>query len=88
MMDGVRTVNTPELSAEAIEAARQRRAASNRFEPSASDLVEARAAALPKNHPWATAKGALSEAEAAAKRSEVLQRNQPRKGSSGEGEAA
>jgi hypothetical protein len=73
MMDGVRTTATPELSAEAIEAARQRRALSNRQEKPLG--AELKASAVPTNHPWATTRSQLTPEEEAAKRAEVLRLN-------------
>jgi hypothetical protein len=73
MMDGVRTTQTPELSSEAIEAARQRRAVSNRLEKPLGD--EMRDVAVPTNHPWATSRGKLSAEEEEAKRKEIMRVN-------------
>jgi hypothetical protein len=82
MMDGVRTTQTPELSSEAIEAARQRRAVSNRAEtrPPGEELSDV---AVPTNHPWATSRGKLSPAEEEAKRAEVMRRNATTRRSTG-----
>jgi hypothetical protein len=81
MMDGVRTTQTPELSTEAIEAARQRRAVSNRAEkPLGDELSDTQ---VPTNHPWATSRGRLSPEEEEAKRAEVMRRNATTRRSTG-----
>ena len=87
MMDGVRTTATPELTPEAIEAARQRRRANTRLEGSSRD--ELNATAVPTNHPWATTKGRLPPQEEEAKRAEVMRRNAtPRRSMGQDGGAA
>jgi hypothetical protein len=83
MMDGVRTTATPELSPEAIEAARQRRREVTKLDRSLDE--EMRGASMPSNHPWATSKGRLSAEEEEAKRAEVMRRNAtPRRSMQGE----
>ena len=83
MMDGVRTTATPELTPEAIEAARQRRRANTRLDRPLGE--ELSGAAVPTNHPWATSKGRLSAQEEEAKRAEVLRRNAtPRRSMTGD----
>ena len=78
MRDGVRTTATPELSAEAIEAARQRRRVSNRLEKPLD--AELSGVAVPSNHPWATSKAdARTPEEVEAKRAEVRRKNAPRR---------
>ena len=87
MMDGVRTTATPELTPEAIEAARQRRRANTRLDRSVGE--ELNAAAVPTNHPWATTKGRLTPQEEEAKRAEVMRRNAtPRRSMGQDGGAA
>jgi len=78
MMDGVRTSATPELSDEAIEAARARRRANNVVDKRGSEELEA--TAVPSNHPWATSKNRLTPEEDAAKRAEVMRLNRTRRG--------
>ena len=73
MMTSVRTTATPELSEEAIAAARQRRRVSNRLErPLGAELGDV---AVPTNHPWATSKPARTAEEEEAKRQEVIRLN-------------
>ena len=76
MMDGVRTVATPELSEAAIEAARARRRASGAADVQARDSLAS--AVVPKNHPWASSKSKLSPEEEEAKRQAVLAANRGR----------
>ena len=86
MMDGVRTTATPELSPEAIEAARQRRRASNRAEKPLGDALSG--TAVPTNHPWATSRAARTPEEEEAKRAEVMRLNATRRGERGGNGAA
>jgi len=87
MMDGVRTTATPELSAEAIESARERRRANTRLDRPLGE--ELSGASVPTNHPWATSKGRLSAADEEAKRAEVMRRNAtPRRSMGQDAEAA
>ena len=59
MMDGVRTVASPELSEDAVEAARARRRRSNVDERGVEE--ELGAAKVPSNHPWASSKQKLTK---------------------------
>ena len=76
VMSGMRTSPAPELSDEAIEAARARR----RMTVGDGDQMptagqELTAAAVPTNHPWATSKNRLTPEQEEAKRQEVLRLN-------------
>ena len=77
IMSTVRTVSVPELSDEAIQAARDRRKASAPKDDitSASDLE---GMALPSNHPFFTKKAVTPEEEE-AKRKAVMKMNAPRR---------
>ena len=59
MMDGVRTVASPELSEDAVEAARARRRRSNTDERGVEE--ELGATKVPSNHPWASSKQKLTK---------------------------
>ena len=85
-MDGVRTTATPELTPEAIEAARQRRREVTKLDRSLGE--ELSGAAVPTNHPWATSKVRLTPQEEEAKRAEVMRLNATPRRSMGTGDGA
>ena len=86
VMSGMRTAPAPELSDEAIQAARARRRVTvggGEDVPRAGQ--ELTSTAVPTHHPWATSKNRLTPEQEEAKRQEVLRLNRTpsRRGTAG-----
>jgi hypothetical protein len=85
VMSGMRTAPAPELSDEAIQAARARRRVTVGGEDVPLAGKELASAAVPTNHPWASTKNRLTPEQEEAKRQEVLRLNRTpsRRGTAG-----
>jgi hypothetical protein len=85
VMSGMRTAPAPELSDEAIQAARARRRVTVGGEDVPLAGKELTSAVVPTNHPWASSKNRLTPEQEEAKRQEVLRLNRTpsRRGTAG-----